>query len=107
MADGVHDEHDEHKPPEAEALSQFKKLYQSVPESAKQAFAEEVAAEAKKLAQSVGAESLVMKSASESSTAIVIISGAVADAEGTSGEMLKRGKHMMCRRIILLVRRKP
>ena len=104
MADDVPDEYN---PPVAEALSQFEKLYQSVPENAKQAFAEEVAAEAKKLAQSVGAESLVMKSASESSTAIVIISGAVADAEGTSGEMLKRGKHMMCRRIILLVRRKP
>ena len=108
MADGVHDEHDEHKPPEAEALSQFKKLCQSVPESAKQAFAEEVAVEAKKLAQSVGAESLlVMESASESSTAIVIRSGAVADAEGTSEEMLKRGKHMICRRVILLVRRRP
>ena len=103
MADGVHDEY---KPPEAEALSQFKKLYQSVPENAKQAFAEEVAAEVMKLAQSVGAESLhVMKSASESSTAIVISSGAVADVEGTSEEMLKRGKHMMCRRVILLVRR--
>ena len=105
MADDVHDEY---KPPVAEALSQLKKLCQSVPENAKQAFAEEVASEAKKLAQSVGAESiLVMESASESSTAIAISSGAVADAEGTSGEMLKRGKHMMCRRIILLVRRKP
>ena len=105
MADDVPDEYN---PPVAEALSQFEKLYQSVPENAKQAFAEEVAAEAKKLAQSVGAESLlVMKSASESSTAIVINSRAVADAEGTSEEMLKRGKHMMCRRVILLVRRRP
>ena len=104
MADGVHDEY---KPPEAEALSQFKKLYQSVPENAKQAFAEEVAAEVKELAQSFGAESLLMKSASESSTAIVISSGAVANKEGTFGEMLKRGKHMMCRRVILLVRFKP
>ena len=105
MADDVHDEY---KPSEAEALSQLKKLYQSVPENAKQAFAKEVAAEVKKLAQSVGEESLLaMESASESSTAIVISSGAVANTEGTSEEMLKRGKHMMCLRVILLVRRRP
>ena len=105
MADSVHDEHN---PPEAEALSQLKKLCQSVPESAKQAFAKEVAAEAKKLAQSGGAESLlVMESASESSTAIVISSGALVNTEGASEEMLKRGKHMICRRVILLARRRP
>ena len=76
-----------------------------MPENAKQAFAEEVAAEAKKLAQSVEAEPPpVVESASESSiiTAIMISSGAVANTEGTSGEMLKRGKHMVCQRVILL-----
>ena len=102
MADG------EYKPSEAEALSQFEKLYQSVPENAKQSFAEKVAAEAKKLAQSVGAEPRpVVESASESSTAIMIGSGAVANTEGTSEEMLKRGEHMMCWRVVLLVRRRP
>ena len=106
---GKMDDDDDYKPSEAEAFAHlFNQLYPSVPENTKQAFANMAATEAKKLAQSVGTvPRSVVEAASKSSTAIMISSGAVANTEGTSVEMLKRGKHMMCWRVILLVRRGP
>ena len=57
-------------------------------------FAEKLATEAKKLVQSIGAvPPPVVESASKSSTATMISSGAVTNTEGTSREMLKQGKH--------------
>ena len=74
-----------------------------MPEHANKALVETMAAEAKKLAQSVVAEPRsVVESDSELSTATAISSGTVANTEGTSVEMLKQGKHMMCRHVILL-----
>ena len=59
-------------------------------------FAEKLATEAKTLVQSVGAEPPpVVELASKSSTATMISSGAVTSTEGTSGEMLKQGKHAL------------
>ena len=53
-----------------------------------------MATELKKPVQSVGAEPPpVVESASESSTATMIISGVVVNTEANSGEMLKQGKH--------------
>ena len=106
---GKMDDNDDFESSKAEAFAHLlNQLYPSVPENTKQAFANKAATEAKKLAQSVGTVPRpVVEAASQSSTAVMISSGAVANTKGNSVEMLKRGKHMMCLRVILLVRRRP
>ena len=92
------DECREQKP--LEAFSQhdiIAELCQSVPENARQAFAEKLAG-AMKLVTTLGAEPrAVGETTSTASTAIVISSGVAANKDQTSQKMLKPGKYMVHR----------
>ena len=92
------DECGEQKP--LEAFSQHDRiteLCQSVPENARQAFAE-ILAGSMKLVTTLGAEPRdVGERTSTPSTAIVISSGTASNTDQTSQKMLKPGKYMVHR----------
>ena len=87
------DECGEQKP--LEAFSQhdiIAELCQSVPENARQAFAEKLAGSIRKLVTTLGAEPRAVRETTFApSTAIVISSGTASNTDQTSQKMLKPG----------------